>query len=60
LCLRLLVLFFGLGPLNFLFLGFFYTLCTSSKDAEPTGRLWWFFEKSSSCSAWVNVWMSWE
>jgi hypothetical protein len=60
LCLRLLVLFFGLGPLNlFLFLGYFCTLWTSGKGAEPTGRLWWIFIRTSSCfSSWDNIWIS--
>jgi hypothetical protein len=34
-------------------------LWTSGRGAEPTGRLWWFFRRSSSCfSTWVNVWIS--
>jgi hypothetical protein len=58
LCLRLPVLFFEKDPLN-LFIVFFYTLWTSGRGAEPIGRLWWFFRRSSSCfSTWVNVWIS--
>ena len=49
LCFRWPDLFFGAGPLNLLFLAFFCTLCTSGKGAKPTGRLWWFFRRSSSC-----------
>jgi hypothetical protein len=33
-------------------------LWTSGKGVEPTGRLWWFFRRSSCFSAWVNVWIS--
>jgi hypothetical protein len=41
LCLRLPVLFFGSGPLNFFLflLLLFCTLWTSGRGAEPTGRL---------------------
>ena len=46
--LRLQVLLSGKDPLN-LFLVFFCTLWTSGRGAEPIGRLWWFFRRSSSC-----------